>query len=384
MIKKLIKKILEKFGVFMYISLIRNININPLNLTQPRILISYLCSLFELDVTKPIGRTHYFEINEMLKIFSERGYCIDLVNCNSCIQINKIKNIKYDIIFGFGEVFYQMSLLQPQAKTILYMTENHPIISEEEEVKRKDYYYMRHNKKVKFTRSGRFYTKIHLSKKYDHIITMSDLWPLQSQYNKIYSIFPTGLVNTNFVFAEKNHDLCKKKYLWMGSSGAIHKGLDLLVDIFSKKPDFHLYVCGLNSKDRAFLNYLAQNNIHDCGYVDIQSNMFLEIVNKCTYIILPSCSEACSTSVVTGMLHGLIPIVMRDAGFNKLENNALFFEDYQIDYMTKKIIEFSNYDNIYLSDLRENIYSWASSHFSLNAFRDTFANIIDSIIELNV
>ena len=89
-----------------------------------------------------------------------------------------------------------------------------------------------------------------------------------------------------------------------------------------------LHICGLQKHERKQLILQKRVNIIEHGQIEINSDLFLEINNTCSFIILPSCSEACSTSITTGMLHGLIPIVMRDTGFNRLGENAIFFEDF--------------------------------------------------------
>jgi len=157
--------------------------------------------------------------------------------------------------------------------------------------------------------------------------------------------------------------------------------LDLLLDAFSEIPTCHLYICGLKSEDRNFLNFGPLSNVHDYGgEIDIQSNDFLDIVGKCTYIILPSCSEACATAVATGMMHGLIPIVMKNSGFERLNDNALYLEDYDVEYIIGKIKEYSNFEDDLLTAKSERIYSWSRENFTIERYRYSLKNIINSIL----
>jgi hypothetical protein len=385
-LKTKIKTVITEFLVKKFLSttkVVRNLNWDISTPNQPRILISYLCRLFELDTTLPIDRTHHFEINEMIRVFSRLGFCIDVIDCMELAQISKIKNTKYDVIFGFGSVFYQMTQLCPDAVSILYMTENHPSFSEREENKRKNYYYERHRKKVKFTRSGTYYTEQHLEKIYDHIIVLGDAAPFSSLYETIYSIFPTGLINKKFTFLEKEkkHAVTRKHYLWLGSFGAIHKGLDLLLDVFTQEKELHLHICGLSPKDRKFLNFSPSSNIHEYGHINIQSDEFIKLVSQCTYIILPSCSEGFSTSIATGMLHGLIPVVMKNTGFDRLNNKAFYLEDFHLDYLTKKIHEYSSWNEMNLSEMSRDIYFWSRDNFSTETYSTKFLEIMEAIFK---
>ena len=184
------------------------------------------------------------------------------------------------------------------------MTEQHPEFSIREENKRLEYYYQRHGKQLSYRRSGIFYKPHHMSIKYTHIITMGETEPLKEQYDNPYTIFPTGIINPGYFPKEKNHELARKNFLCLGSAGAIHKGLDLLIDVFSGRDDIILHFGGFREHEKAFLNIPSRTNMIDYGYIDINSDSFLKIVDKCSFIILLSCSEACSTAITTGMLHG--------------------------------------------------------------------------------
>lgn len=94
----------------------------------------------------------------------------------------------------------------------------------------------------------------------------------------------------------KNYKDAKKHFLWFGSSRLIHKGLDLLLEIFKELPDLHLHVCGpinneLKFKDIYYEELYNTKNIHTYGFINIQSKSFKGIINKCAFIIFPSCSE---------------------------------------------------------------------------------------------
>jgi len=382
-----LKLILKRAKIFFFtkgnrsIELIKNINIEPENQLQHKVLISYLCSTFEIDFDKNIDRTYYFEINEILKSFASKGYCIDIVNCNATEKINYIKDTRYNVIFGYGEVFYQMTQLQPLAKSILYMTENHPNFSTQEEEKRKKYYWERHRRYVKQTRSGLFYKSEHLEKIYNHIIVLGEIEHFKKTYEQIYTIFPTGLSNKDYKYTDKNHSITRTRYLWFGSGGAVHKGLDLLIDIFKDNKNIELLICGLNEIEQDFLKIPKQPNIQILGRVNVQSDAFLNIVSKCTFVILPSCSEAMSTSITTCMLHGLIPIVMRDSGFNRLGENAIFLDSYKIEDIKNALEKLSLTTIDELEILRKKVYDFAKENFILSNFNKQINIILHTILK---
>jgi len=260
------------------------------------------------------------------------------------------------------------------------MTENHPAFSFREEGKRLEYFYKRHGRKVSFQRSGRYYKLHHLEKKYCHVITLSDTFSLLSQYPKPYNIFPSGIINQRFKFNAKNHLAARKNFLWLGSTGAIHKGLDILIDVFRQRDDIILHICGLNKYEKKLLSIPKTKNIIEYGYIDISSDIFLELMNYCSFIILPSCSEGFSTAITTGMLHGLIPIVMKDAGFNRLGSYAIFLENYTTEYVNEKLTEMANETPERLNELNIQVFQFARESFVISKFGADFKNIISEIL----
>lgn len=361
--------------------LIQNINFD-FDRRQRKALICYLPQYYfqRIDLNQT-GRTIAFEIFKVVKVLAEFGFCIDIISANDIQAINLLRAKPYDLIFGFGESFYRITKLQPEAVSVLYMTENHPVFSEAEERKRIEYYYQRHGVKVPMERSGLFYKKDHLSTKYDFVIALGEAELFQSQYEKPFSIFPTGLLNSEYVQGAKDHSSTRKHFLWLGSSAVVHKGLDLLLDVFSIRDDVALHICGLNNESRRKLFMPKRANIIDYGHVNINSKQFLDIVNSCSFSILPSCSEGMATSITTSMLHGLIPVVLINTGFNKLGECALFLNDFKIEYLNYKVSEFSGYQASVLQLLSAKAQTFASANFSLETYEKSIRAIFGEIIE---
>jgi glycosyltransferase involved in cell wall biosynthesis len=112
----------------------------------------------------------------------------------------------------------------------------------------------------------------------------------------------------------KDFSSCRNSFLWFGSAGFVHKGLDLVLEAFAKSPDLHLTVCGPIDQDpgfrAAFYKELYETpNIHTHGWVDVESDAFTRIADRCLALIYPSCSEGGGGSVITCMQAGLIPLV---------------------------------------------------------------------------
>ena len=361
--------------------LLLNINYDAVS-NQKKTLICYIPNFFfqTLDL-RSIGRTIPLEMFKIIKVISEFGYCIDIVSVNDLKSLDIIKSNSYSLIFGFGETFYKMTQLQPSAVSVFYVTENHPEFSYREEKKRLDYFYERHRIKASFERSGRYYKLEHVAVKYDHIIVMGEEEYFLKQYEKPNSIFPTGLLNPGFIVKPKDHNSARKHFLWLGSPSVIHKGLDLLIDTFRYRDDITLHICGLSPKARKLLDIPIKRNIIDYGFINIKSEEFLRIVNTCSFSILLSCSEGMATSITTSMLHGLIPVVMRDAGFNKLGEHAIYLDEFSIEYVNKMLSNLSASDPAALDVLMQKVLLFASQNFTLEAYEKKLKSIFLDILK---
>ncbi|MEJ8801478.1 glycosyltransferase [Pontibacter sp. H249] len=361
-------------------ALVQNLNYKVAS-AQKKAVICYVTSSYFFDLeNSSMGRTQPYEVLSIVKVLSDLGYCIDIIGCNDLKSLEHLKSKRYDLIFGFGEAFYQLTCLYPSAISILYMTEHHPDFSFREERKRLDYFKERHYKEPQSLRSGIFYKVHHLQKKYSHVITMSEVEPLQNQYKKPYTIFPSGIVNLQFDGKGKDYNITRKNFLWLGSTNAIHKGLDLLLDVFREKDDMVLHIGGLSQKDRKLLALPKRENLVDHGFIDIKSSAFAGLARTCSYLVLPSCAEGFATSVTTGMLHGLIPVVMKNTGFNRIAKYAVLLDDFKLDYLRPKLIELSEKDEEWLNDMSESVTAFAQTNFSICAFEQNFKDILTDIV----
>lgn len=131
---------------------------------------------------------------------------------------------------------------------------------------------------------------------------------------------------------DKDFDNCRKNFLWFGSGGLVHKGLDLVLEGFVQKPDFHLTICRPISQEedfvKAFYKELYQkSNAHTIRWIDVSSQKFRNILNSCVGIVYPSCSEGGGGSVINCMHAGLIPIVSYEASVEVQEDYGVIFKD---------------------------------------------------------
>ncbi|MFH1352773.1 MAG: glycosyltransferase [bacterium] len=285
-------------------------------------LISYVTRPFRKGVT--FAHTNSIEALEIAKVFRRLAYNVDVVDFD--YEGRGIDYSKYSVIFGFGDPlvnsFYKR---KHPVITIYYGTGMHVVRQNHAALKRVKEVYKK--KGVWMPESGRIVDKAWSVQTtlVNNIITLGNDSVIES-YRKyfdggIYNI-PVScykIFDYKEILSRKNHGVARKHFLWFGSSGLIHKGLDLLLEVFKELPDVHLYVCGPINQEKKFQEcYYGElyntPNIHTYGYVDIKTLLFKEIISKCGFVILPSCAEGEPSSVINVMCYGLIPIVPRSAG----------------------------------------------------------------------
>ena len=204
-------------------------------------------------------------------------------------------------------------------------------------------------------------------------------------FKKLYLINCNAIYNTNYQFdvqtIRQSISEAKNNFLWFGSLGLIHKGLDIVIDTFKDFPDLQVNCYGIDKRERKLFNKLKSKNIHDCGTINVLSNKYYtDIILKHNFIIFPSCSEGMSTAIATSMAHGIIPIITKECGFES--HDCIFeLEDFKIETLKKTIISITRMSNEDILKMREKCYHYAREVFSLEYFTNNFSEIMNQIIK---
>ncbi len=381
-IKRLLKKYLPEI-LFKWLkkkqftsNFYQNINLNLNNLKQKKILISYITTPLEKDIRTWYIHTNLYECMQLIKIFINHDFAIDLIDCRN-LSINLDK--QYDIIFGFGEPYYKAAIKNPQAKKIIYLTELHPDFSYKQEKQRIEYFYERHKRKVSITRSYNHYKKKYIDIA-DYGILMGNNYTekvFPELAGRLFTIYPTGHINKDYIYTERNYNKTRKNFVWFGSLGAVHKGLDILIDVFNTTPECNLFICGLDAREERLFS-INKKNIINLGYINVNSDQFINLMNTSGFVILPSCSEGMSTAVLTCMNHGLIPIITRETGIDIFEF-GYYLLDYKVEYIKEMVISYSKIDEDTLKTYHKKVFDYSRSNFNLKRFSEKIEYIFKQI-----
>lgn len=288
------------------------------------------------------------------------------------------------LIFGLEPNFERACKLWPDAMKIYYAT---------------GAYYKHQNNMIR-KRTDEFNLKYGAHYPYQRLVSESDRYEKADYIFQIGSSFtketyPEHLREKIRIIRQSNtlglHDGIEKDYsnktdyLWLGSSGTILKGLDLVVEYFKAHPEFTLHVVG--NADSDFIHTMGMDqctNIHFYGFIDTSSEQFRGIARKCSFLVYPSCTEGgVPGAVINSMLYGIVPIVTRWAAFDEVENLGYLLEDMTIEAIVMAIDWSQSLSEREVAHLSQACQHYAQENYTLAVFKDDMIKALKEIIEAN-
>lgn len=352
------------------------------------VLISYITKPFKNGMD--ISHTNSAEALEIARIFSSLNYNVDVADYDYEGFINYKK---YDLIFGFGEPMVNSfsKEFSKQIKRVYYGTGMHIFIQNQNTLKRISE--VSNIKGKLIINSGRVVEKAWSEQTtlVDAMIVLGNI-EVKNSYarffdNKIYNVDPSFYKVCDYkeIVNRKNFDIARKNYLWFGSSGLIHKGLDMVLETFKALPDLHLHICGPIDSEIEFKQVYYEElfntpNIHTYGFVKLNSDLFTELIGKCAFNIYPSCSEGGSPSVINVCANGgLIPIITKEVTLD-FENFGISIEDLTVNSVKKSV---DKSQMISIDDLKKMSFSCGEkmSGFTLDNFSLQIKQSIELILK---
>lgn len=359
-----------------------NINLDVCK-RQKRLAFVYLNTLFDAPFDKNVFHVSRIHIYQLLLPFFRDGYVIDIYPAEYLKPVDFLE-IKYDMIFGFGPSYLELIKRNPQAKKIIFITENAPWVVRERFNERLQLYKDRNGrypehalKRMNFYNDEMF----ELSDIGIAINGTSNIGFMKQRLKKVYQL------DVNALYDEcgpinKIHKNIKQKFLWFGSTGAIHKGLDILVDAFRYLPDFQLDVYGASLEE--IKDIKLPRNVKIRSKVNVYSDRFIEeVVKQHTFVVSLSCSEGMQSSIATCMMYGLIPIVSKETGY---DDNPFVktINTLDIPLIIDELKRCVSVDDDELSNYESQVMEYAKKHYTIDSFTNRYFSIIDKILTYDV
>ncbi|OGF61544.1 MAG: hypothetical protein A2Y62_01830 [Candidatus Fischerbacteria bacterium RBG_13_37_8] len=185
--------------------------------------------------------------------------------------------------------------------------------------------------------------------------------------------------------SKKDFDKARRNFLFFSGPGNVHKGLDLLLEVFVRA-SANLYICQNIRSDffKVYKNELENyNNIHVIGSIPLRSSIFYQLIDKCAFIIHPSCAEGQPGSVVECMHQGLIPVVSQESNIDT-EDFGITLKSCSIKEIID-VVEDLSHQSVAWCEMKSRLTRIAAlKKFSEEIFLLNMKNAIQNIINISM
>jgi len=315
------------------------------------------------------------------RALNELGYRVDIVNYN-----NKkfVPDKKYDLFIGHGGINFETiskkldpSCIQIYFSTGIYWKEWNRVEKERfDALKKRRGIVLQADRIIE---SDEEYANFRA----DGIICLGN-----EHAKETYNQFPHVLKVNNAVFPDsystlnKDFESGRKNFLFFNGGGNVHKGLDLVLEVFSGL-DLNLYV--RQDIEPAFFKAYQKEltkcpNIHLVPYLKKPSTEFYALMDRCNFIISPTCAEGQPGSVIECMAHGLIPILSKEAnidtkdfGITLTENTIAEIRSIVLEISQKPVDWYKNKSSLTIKEIED--------YYSPNQFQGNMKSAIIKIIQ---
>lgn len=290
-------------------------------------LLCYLPEAFKGN-TLPKYHSNFTECHTAAEALDKLGYSVD------CASRNKagIDYSRYDVVLGINCPSFAASFTSNKKTSplrIFYSVGAHTFYNFRATAERNKEFFERHNCWLLpsyhyVPGNGMNYYMSQLS---DAVISLGDSFLLQQASNEGESTDKVKALQA-FYFKvcepdeKKDFTQCRNNILWFGSSGMMHKGLDIAIDFALEHPQFTLHICGGSRQESEFWElYMpkikAAENIVMHGFVDIESREFANTLANCGILLNPSLSESGAVSALNVLGNGaLLPVYSKGTGLD--------------------------------------------------------------------
>lgn len=357
----------------------------PIQKSEPkRALVSYLVDpiIDELSGVPTVLFSNNGAGRSIPKVLNELGYIVDIINWDDTQPIDG----EYDLIICHGGKNFDAlkQLKTSDNKLVYYSTGSYWKYHNEQEQVRLSYFRKRHNIPYKLDREIKNTEEL-ANTQADAIIALGnkDTAKTYTKFKKVYHIEGASMpINSPRILVTTTNP--QKGFLFMAGPGNLHKGLDVLLDVWSTLPeDHHLHIVTFLDKEFATIYHeqlYKTSNIHTYGYIQQRSKEFYNIIDQCQYSILLSCSEGSPGSVIESMCQGLLPIVSKQCHVST-HSYGKVIPVVTVEHVAKTMQELSKVNSADIHKEQQSVAQWANAFFTVDKYEHTLRTIIQEVIQ---
>lgn len=183
----------------------------------------------------------------------------------------------------------------------------------------------------------------------------------------------------------RDFQAARRRFIWFGSGGLVHKGLDLVLDAFAGLPDHELVVCGPIERERDFAAAYARElyatpNIRTMGWVDVATEAFRRLLDSTLAAVYPSCSEGGGGAVITLQHGGLIPLVTPEASVDVGDFGRNLPTDPSVDAIRDAVVALSDTPIPTLREMSLAAWEQARAVHTRERFAATYREVVAKLV----
>lgn len=347
------------------------------------VLVSYIPEslLYREDDKRFRRHSNAWESAEIARIFNRYGYAVDAISWD---DRSFVPERNYTVVFDIHRNLLRCS--SAGTHTIFHITGSDPVFSNRAEQERIEALLLRRGMAVAPRRyvSEQDLEIFHRNLAGADSVTVIGnaetvaTFPARLQ-QKMTQVTPTGSYLTTVRDPKKT--VIRKEFLWFNGTGAVHKGLDLVLEVFARNPELVLHVVGPYLKEHDFVALYGYEltkcpNICSHGFLSPSSRKFRNIAENVLGFISPTCSEGISTSAITCMQYGMVPVLSRNCGIDLSSDMGYLLEYCTIIEIERALLSLLDRPEAEIRELIANSQEFALKKFS----RAEFSRRMDTVV----
>lgn len=320
-----------------------------------RVLLSYVIDPFLLspDAEPSHAHTHFWECREMARAWREAGWAVDAIHwTNRAFEPDGPYDVLIDPRLNLERLAPRLG---PACLEVLHAeTAHHTFHNPAQEARRAA---LRKRRGVDLP-PERMLEENRALEHADAITLVGNAFTAGTYERAASDADPAGAgppifrvpLSNAFLYPypeERDVESARRRFVWFGSGGLVHKGLDLVLEAFAGLPDHRLTVCGPVDREpefeREYWRELYRTpSIRTLGWVDAApGGRFQELARESIATIYPSCSEGGGGSVITCMHAGLIPVVTPEASVDLDRSYGVLLGEATVDGIRRAVTALS-------------------------------------------
>jgi len=205
--------------------------------------------------------------------------------------------------------------------------------------------------------------------------------------SKVYHI-PMSVTTRPGIVTDRNISVAKRKFLWLNSHGALLKGMATVIDAFAATPELDLFICSNLANDGRLqevveMEISTNQNIKIIGWVDLEGDIFKQLVKECAWVINTSFSEGGGGSTLNCMAKGLIPLISKSASISLPDKTGFYINDNDANTLISVLKKVCLLPDDELMERSVNASNFVSENHTLEHFMKRYEKFLVDILAVS-